>query len=74
MTDSRAQTKPPTKRQQEVFSEPGERARKAKETKDRYDFTCLTVEEVARSYQVRFFVCVFFIFLRGGYIYMYINI
>lgn len=41
----------------EVFSEPGERERKAKETKDRYDFTCLTVEEVARSYQVRAAIC-----------------
>lgn len=43
-----------------MFSGPDERARKAKETTDRYDFTCLTVEEVARSYQV-------------GYIYLYIN-
>jgi hypothetical protein len=45
----------------EVYSEPAERARKAKETKDRYDFTCLTVEEVARSYQVRLASCVFFL-------------
>lgn len=35
-----------------VYSEPEERARKARETRERYDFTCLTVEEVARSYQV----------------------
>ncbi len=37
----------------EAYSEPAERERKAQTTQDRYDFTCLTVEEVARSYQVR---------------------
>lgn len=37
---------------QETFSTPEERVKRAKETKDRFDFTCLTVEEVARSYQV----------------------
>lgn len=36
----------------ETFSSPQDRAKRAKETKDRYDFTCMTVEEVARSYQV----------------------
>lgn len=36
----------------ETFSKPEERRARAAATKDRYDFTCLTVEEVARSYQV----------------------
>jgi len=36
----------------ETFSDPKERQSRARATKDRYDFTCLTVEEVARSYQV----------------------
>eukprot|EP00624_Nannochloropsis_granulata_P003434 evm.model.NODE_27316_length_40306_cov_21.155485.10 len=36
----------------ETFSKPEERKARAAATKNRYDFTCLTVEEVARSYQV----------------------
>ncbi len=36
----------------ETYSQPEERKARAQATKDRYDFTCLTVEEVARSYQV----------------------
>jgi hypothetical protein len=47
----------------EIYSEPEERERKAKATQDRYDFTCLTVEEVARSYQVREIRCFLFFVL-----------
>lgn len=37
---------------QETFSNVGERRKKAEESRNRHDFTSLSVEEIARGYQV----------------------
>lgn len=42
---------------QETFSNVGERRKKAEESRNRHDFTSLSVEEIARGYQVGPFAC-----------------